>query len=182
METLILVDDHDREIGHEEKDRCHLLPCRLHRAFSVFIVNGKGEMLIHRRAAAKKTWPCYWTNACCSHPRKGETLEEAAQRRLSQELGFTCPVVRLFSFSYHAKYDSTYGENEVDHVFLGTYDGKVSPDPAEVDEWAFIPIPDLLADVEKRPEAYTPWFRMALPRVVEYLWNFNSPRSTDSNG
>ena len=114
---LILVDENDNEVGYEEKELCHLLPTKRHRAFSIFIFNSAGKILIHKRSALKKTWPGFWTNACCSHPRKGESLEEATARRLQEELGFQTQLIHLFTFLYHADYDGTYGENEIDHVF-----------------------------------------------------------------
>jgi isopentenyl-diphosphate delta-isomerase len=169
MDQLIIVDDNDKEVGYGEKDECHLIPAKLHRAFSIFIFNSKGEMLIHKRSSIKKTWPGYWTNACCSHPRKGESLEEATTRRLREELGFTCPIEFLFSFYYKADYDSTYGEHEIDHVFAGKYDGDVKPDRNEVEEFAFVPIDALREDVQMSPQKYTPWFRQALPTVLEHI-------------
>jgi isopentenyl-diphosphate delta-isomerase len=169
MDTLILVDTEDRERGFEEKEICHLIPTKLHRAFSIFIINEKGEMLIHKRAGGKKTWPGFWTNACCSHPRKGETLVTATKRRLKEELAVFCPVTHLFSFRYSAEFDATYGENEIDHVFLGTYNGVVKPDPKEIEEWKFVNLEELAIDVEARGEGYTPWFKKALPKVMEQV-------------
>ncbi len=169
MDRLIIVDENDKEIGYGEKDECHLIPAKLHRAFSIFIFNSKGEMLIHKRSGSKKTWPGYWTNACCSHPRKGESLEEATTRRPREELGFTCPLESLFSFYYKADYDSTYGEHEIDHVFMGIYDGDVTPDGNEIEELAFVPVDALIEDVQRSPQKYTPWFRQALPTVLEHI-------------
>ena len=123
-------------------------------------------MLIHRRSRAKKTWPGFWTNACCSHPRKGESLDSAIQRRMVEELGFSCPVSHLFAFHYEALYDERYGENEVDHVFVGTYDGPVYPDHSEIEEWTFVPFDALGADMAAEPKKYTPWFKEALPGVL----------------
>ena len=164
---MILVDSDDNEVGYEAKERCHIWPAKLHRAFSIFIMNGKGEMLVHRRALGKKTWPGFWTNACCSHPRKGEATDAAAARRLKEELGFVCPLKHLFTFEYSARYDDKWGENEVDHVFLGHYDGPVRPDADEIAEWKFVPIKELREDVAARPGLYTPWFKIALERVLE---------------
>jgi isopentenyl-diphosphate Delta-isomerase len=169
-DTLICVDEGDNETGFEEKERCHLRPTRLHRAFSVFIFNSRGEILIHRRSALKKTWPGFWTNACCSHPRKGESLEAAVPRRLKEELGIETPVTRLFSFQYKADYDVEYGENEIDHVFAGYYDGPVFPDPDEIDEWGFIGTEELSQEVEAHPLSYTPWFKIALPLVLQSIF------------
>lgn len=166
QDMLILVDEADNELGYEEKSSAHAWPAKRHRAFSVFIFNGRGEMLIHRRAADKKTWPGFWTNTCCSHPRKGEATADAAARRLKEELGFTCPLKHVFTFEYSARYDDKIGEHEVDHVFLGRYDGPVNADVNEVAEWKFISVSELLNDVKARPEKYTPWFKLALERVI----------------
>jgi isopentenyl-diphosphate delta-isomerase len=168
-EMLILVDDNDREIAFKDKESCHLIPAALHRAFSIFIVNSQGEMLIHKRQRTKMTWPGYWTNACCSHPRKGEALNEAARRRLTEELGIACDVEPLFKFHYKADYDATYGEHEVDHVFLGIYDGDVKPNIDEIEEHRFMSIDRLMDDLKARSDEYTPWFIMALPGVLERL-------------
>lgn len=167
MDELQLVDRDDHETGSGEKELCHRIPTTLHRAFSIFIFNRKGQMLIHRRASGKTTWPGFWSNACCSHPRKGESLADATRRRLHEELGFICPLTHLFAFTYKADYDEQYGENEIDHVFVGTYDGPVKPDKREVAEWKFIPISDLTHDIKVNPERYTPWFKEALPRVLQ---------------
>ncbi len=119
MDLLVLVDSEDNIMGYDEKENCHFIPTRLHRAFSIFIINSKGEMLVHKRSRLKNTWPGYWTNACCSHPRKGETLNDATQRRLREELGFACPLKYIFKFQYKSDYDRKYGENEIDNVFIG---------------------------------------------------------------
>jgi isopentenyl-diphosphate delta-isomerase len=168
-DQLILVDRNDNIVGHEEKDKCHIIPALLHRAFSIFIINAEGHMLIHKRSALKKTWPGFWTNACCSHPRKDETLEMATKRRLREELGITADLKPLFTFQYEAPFDEEYGENEVDHVFIGMHDGPITADPAEIEAWRFMNIHDLAADVKARPEKYTPWFALALPRVLDTL-------------
>ncbi len=166
-EQLILVDKDDNEIGSEEKDKAHRGSLPLHRAFSVFIFNIKGELLIHKRSGKKKTWPGFWTNTCCSHPRVGEATEEAAKRRLEEEMGFSCPLKFLFKFTYKARYDDVYGEHEVDNVFSGRYDGPVKPDRNEVDEWKFVGVGGLRSDMKKNPEKYTPWFRLCLERVLQ---------------
>lgn len=168
MEELQLVDENDQEIGSAEKELCHRTPTTLHRAFSVFIFDKKGRMLIHRRAEGKKTWPGFWSNACCSHPRKGESLAEATRRRLQEELGITSPpLTHLFSFAYKVDYDEHYGENEVDHVFVGVYDGVIIPDKEEIADWRFVTISDLLHDIKVNSGQYTPWFKEALPRVLQ---------------
>jgi len=169
MDMLILVNKDDEEVGCKEKESCHLIPVALHRAFSIFIVNTKGQMLIHKRQSTKKTWPGFWTNACCSHPRKGEDLQEATKRRLQEELGVICDVKPLFKFHYRADYDTKYGEHEVDHVFLGIYDGDVKPNNDEIQEHRFMAIDELMEDVRLRGGEYTPWFKLALPGVREHV-------------
>ncbi len=166
MEQIILVDSNDNEIGCKEKEKCHRPPI-LHRAFSVLIFNGKGQMLIHKRSAKKKTWPGFWTNACCSHPRKGEDTKKAAERRLNEELGFSCDLKFLFKFEYKAMYDNEWGEHELDYVFEGDYDGPVKPDEDEVEEIKFVNVGELKKDIKTHPEKYTPWFRIALERAMD---------------
>ena len=178
-DSLILVDEHDNCIGYEEKEPCHILPVKRHRAFSIFIFNSAGQILIHRRSTLKKTWPGFWTNACCSHPRRGESLGEATERRLREELGFETRLTYLFTFSYTADYDSQYGESEIDHVFLGFYDGMVSPDPGEIEDWKFVDPEVLNADLQKRPENYTPWFKRALPEVLQRVRDLSPDASKE---
>ncbi len=166
MEQIILVDSGDREIGYEEKEKCHSHP-KLHRAFSVFLFNDAGEMLVTQRSSAKKTWPLFWSNACCSHPRKGESCEAAAKRRVKEELGIDCAPEFLFKFEYSAQYDDTWGEHELDWVFSGKHDGPVNPDETEINDWKFVDVQELREDVRKNPDRYTPWFKLALERVLE---------------
>jgi isopentenyl-diphosphate delta-isomerase len=168
-DEIILVDDRDNDIGSEEKELCHRLPVKLHRAFSIFIFNGERQMIIQKRSTAKKTWPGFWSNACCSHPRKGEDLSEATLRRLQEELGFTCPLQHIFTFRYNADYSTEFGESEIDHVFIGQFDGEVKPNGDEIDDWQFISFDVLSRDVAGNPEKYTPWFKEALPEVIKHI-------------
>lgn len=169
MEQVILVDPMDNEVGFEEKFECHKMPVQLHRAFSVFIFNDKNQLLLTRRNVEKKTWPGFWSNACCSHPRKGEPVELAAKRRLEEELGFTCDLEFLFKFIYKADYDKTWGEHELDHVFVGRYAGPIHPNPSEIGDLKYVDLGQLKRDVKEHPEHYTPWFKIALPRVLEHM-------------
>lgn len=164
---LVLVDEDDNIVGYREKEHCHRTPAKRHRAFSIFIFNSKREMLIQRRSHMKKTWPGFWTNACCSHPSKNELLQTATRRRLREELGFEIPVTFLFKFSYESDYDKEYGENEIDHVFVGIYDGKIKPNRDEIADWRFVTIEALSAEVQTSPGEFTPWFRKALPHVLK---------------
>ena len=169
MHEVILVDSEDNELGTAEKYPPHMYPMKLHRAFSVFVLNAEGQLLIHRRGKDKRTWPDFWTNTCCSHPRPNEPVEIAAARRLKEELGFECDLKFLFKFEYQAKYNEEYGEYELDHVFLGHYDGDVKPDPSEVAEFKFVDLSYLEKDMKENPEKYTPWFKISFPRVLEHI-------------
>src|ERR1700754_4636109 len=137
QEEVILVDKDDTPLGTMEKIEAHR-QALLHRAFSVFIFNSKGEMLLQRRAPGKYHSPGLWTNACCSHPRPGEDTGVAAGRRLQGGLGVTMPMGKLFEFTYRSVFDNGLTEYEFDHVFVGVYDGDVYPDPAEVSEYSWM--------------------------------------------
>lgn len=165
-ETVILVDEKDNAIGTAEKISAHRNG-QLHRAISVLVFNGKGEMLIQQRAAGKYHWPGIWANTCCSHPRPGETAQEAAERRLREEMGFTCDLGKLFVFTYRAEYDNGLIENEIDHVFSGVYDGQVMPNPAEVQDYAWKRADDIRKQIDENPEKYAPWFRIILERIKD---------------
>jgi isopentenyl-diphosphate delta-isomerase len=163
MDELILVNASDEEVGHANVTTCHQRPAKRHRAVSVFLFNSAGEMLITQRSGFKKTWPLYWSNACCGHPRKGETCEAAAPRRLSEELGVEAPPLSfLFKFEYSAQYNENWEEHEVDWVFAGRCEGPFPADPKEVAGWKFIDVEELRADILRRPEQYTPWFKICL--------------------
>ena len=166
-DDLILVDEHDNEVGHAPKLDAHLNGGTLHRAFSIFIFNAAGEMLLQRRAAGKYHFGGLWTNACCSHPRRGQTTLDAAHLRLREEFGFDTGLTERFAFTYRAT-DPTSGltEHEFDHVFTGRFDGQPRPNPEEIGEWKWMRPEELLADVETNPESYTPWFKVAVKRVL----------------
>ena len=168
MEEIILVDEKDNTIGFEEKMKAHKRGGKLHRAFSVFIFNSEGKMLLQLRSKKKHHFKGLWTNACCSHPRKGEKLEDATHRKLKQEMGFDTELKEIFSFIYKAtdsKSDLT--EHEFDHVFIGNFDGKPNPNTEEIDDWKWIGIDNLKKDLEINPKKYTPWFTLALDRVIK---------------
>src|SRR3989344_2075598 len=169
MEQVVLVEKEDNDIGMAEKAECHHNPVRLHRAISVIVLNNNDQMLVTKRAALKSTWPGFWSNACCSHPRKGETPEAAAKRRMYEELGFACDLEFLFKFVYEAKFNAEWGEHELDHVFLGYYDGPVNADKDEADDHKFVGIAALQADMAKHPEKYTPWFKLMFKRVMYHI-------------
>src|SRR5687767_2621269 len=165
-DQLILVDSSDNEIGYADVTECHYGTPRLHRAFSVFVFNDAGEMLITQRSGKKNTWPLFWSNACCSHPRKGQDSATAATARLLTELGITASVDLLFKFEYRAQYDDNWGEYELDWVFLSHSNGPGNVNPDEVKDWEFIRIDNLREQVRSNPGKFTPWFRLSLDRVL----------------
>jgi isopentenyl-diphosphate delta-isomerase len=168
MAEVVLVDEFDRPIGFEEKIEAHRNGGKLHRAFSIFIFNSRGEMLLQRRAARKYHFARVWANACCGHPSRGETLEAAAHRRLGEEVGFDTELRRVFSFIYCAR-DARSGltERELDHVFAGEFDGSVQPAPSEIDELRWVDCADLLREVTTHPARFAPWFLLAVERLAE---------------
>ena len=168
VENVILVDPEDRELGTMEKMEAHRQGV-LHRAFSVFVFNSRGELLIHRRALEKYHSGGLWTNTCCSHPRQGETVVEAAQRRLVEEMGMRCQLEPKFSFIYRADLDHGMIEHELDHVLIGYSDVPAEPNPEEVCEVKYIGVKALEADIAENPDNYTAWFKICFPEVVSTL-------------
>lgn len=165
QEQVILVDENDRALGIAEKLIAHR-EGRLHRAFSIFIFNASGEMLLQRRALHKYHSAGLWTNACCSHPRPGESLAQATRRRLREEMGFECPLHPAFQFIYRAELEYGLIEHEYDHVFIGDHSGELQPDPREVMDHRWLSLPALAQELQTSPENYTVWFRIAAPRAV----------------
>lgn len=165
-EEVVLVDKNDNPLGTMEKMQAHKMGV-LHRAFSVFIYNSKGEMMIHRRALSKYHSPCLWTNACCSHPRINETVEEAAHRRLMEEMGFDCELKEELSFLYKADVGDGLIEHEFDHVFIGEFNGKPEINPDEVAEWKFVNPEVLKEEIKNHPAKFTEWFKIAFKKWTE---------------
>jgi isopentenyl-diphosphate delta-isomerase len=168
MEQVILVDQEDQQVGAMEKMEAHR-QALLHRAFSVFIFNKKGDMLLQQRATQKYHSGGLWTNACCSHPRPGEDTLAAAQRRLQEEMGFATNLERAFDFIYKAQLDNNLSEHELDHVYVGEYDGGILPDSAEVKDYCFKSIESIFESMELQPHKYTAWFHIALPKVMDWV-------------
>jgi isopentenyl-diphosphate delta-isomerase len=167
-DKVILVDEYDQEIGTANKLEAHLQGGQLHRAISVFILNDRAEMLLQQRAAGKYHFPGLWSNSCCTHPMPGERTIDAAHRRLQQEMGFDCPLKKLFTFNYQAGWSEQFYEKELDHVFIGQYEGDVQIDPNEADAFRWMSIAALTSDIAARPSHYTPWFQLSLPMVLQY--------------
>jgi isopentenyl-diphosphate delta-isomerase len=141
----------------------------LHRAFSVFILNDKKQMLLQRRALSKYHSPGLWTNACCSHPAPNEETLDAASRRLNEEMGFSCELKNINSFLYKSRFDNGLTEHEFDHVFIGNYNGLVQPEATEVKEYKWISLPDLDQMLQQNKEEFTTWFHLAYPLVKKWL-------------
>lgn len=166
MEELILVDEDDNVVGYDEKLAVHENGGRLHRAFSIFIYNSAGEMLLQQRAASKYHFGGLWTNACCSHPRRGETLADAVHRRLEFELGFDTELREVCSFVYRSEDpESGLVEHEYDHVFVGRHDGEPRPHPEEVGAWRWVDVARLRREIQQEPGRFTPWFQLALDEL-----------------
>jgi isopentenyl-diphosphate delta-isomerase len=179
-EQLILVDDSDREIGFKPKTECHLGQGVLHRAFSIFVFNSANELLLQQRSASKMLWPGYWSNTCCSHPRRGEALSTAVTRRLEQELGFTCPLEYLYKFKYHAQFGTVGAEHELCSVYYGRYDGPVDANVNEVAAWRFVGVEALERELASSPETFTPWFKMEWVHIrANYLDGMLASTGTD---
>ncbi len=167
MEEVILVDETDRAIGFEEKIQAHRNGGQLHRAFSVFIFDGRGRMLLQKRSTRKYHFGGLWTNACCGHPRRGEQVEDAAHRRMLEEIGFDTHLTEVHTFMYVAEdTNSDLTEREFDHVFVGQFDGFAKPQPDEIDELRWVRCEELQADLTANPDHYTPWFATAVPAVL----------------
>ena len=164
-EHVILVDETDTPVGTMEKMEAHR-KALLHRAFSVFIFDSKGNMLLQRRAPGKYHSPGLWTNACCSHPRPGEDTREAALRRLQEELGFSTPLEKSFDFIYRTEFGNGLTEHEFDHVFIGRYDGPIAPDASEVSDYCFRSPAAIHEDLAVTPGRFTTWFHLAFPLVA----------------
>jgi isopentenyl-diphosphate delta-isomerase len=161
---LVLVDADDREIGVVEKMSAHRDGI-LHRAFSIFVFDRSGRLLLQRRALDKYHSGGLWSNTCCSHPQPGERLIDAAHRRLEEEMGFDCDLRGGYAFIYRADVGNGLVEHEFDHVFVGRFDGQPRPDATEVHGWAWRPIDEVRADMNARPSVYTTWFKVALERL-----------------
>ncbi len=165
---VILVNEHDVQTGTMEKMEVHQ-KALLHRAFSIFIFNDKGEMLLHKRAEKKYHSGGLWTNACCSHPRPGDETLTAAETRLQEEMGFHVPLKKAFDFVYTAPFDNGLTEHEFDHVFIGNYNGDITPNAEEVSDYCFMSTEEIANSIQSHPQKYTEWFKIAFTKMEAYL-------------
>ena len=166
-QEVILVNEKDEQIGTMKKMEAHEKGL-LHRAFSVFIFDKKGRMLLQQRAAEKYHGAHLWTNACCSHPLPGETVESAARRRLKEELGFSTELREIFTFTYKAEVENDLVEHEYDHVFAGEYEGGLDPNPTEVSGFLYTEMSELKRQIDNDPLKFTSWFKIAFPKIESW--------------
>jgi isopentenyl-diphosphate delta-isomerase len=165
-DTLILVDEADHGVGYLNKEACHQGQGVLHRAFSLLIFNDNGELLIQQRSPSKRLWPLYWSNSCCSHPRGFETMEDATQRRLYEELGLTCSLQYLFKFQYQAQFDATGAENELCSVYIGCCAETPTINTQEINDWRWINPQTLQEELAAQGgRTFTPWFMLEWTRI-----------------
>jgi len=165
---VILVNEKDEMIGTMDKLDAHRAPY-LHRAFSVFIFNSQGELLLQQRNPSKYHSGGLWTNACCSHPGPGEETKLAAEKRLLEEMGFSTPIEEIFQFTYSHEFENGLYEHEYDHVFIGVYNGVIKPDPEEVSDYRYDSLETIMTSLKADPSQYTPWFLIAFPRIQDWF-------------
>jgi len=166
-EPLILVDLDDNAIDFLDKASCHDGDGVLHRAFSLFLFDVNGRVLLQKRSAGKRLWPGFWSNSCCSHPRKGETMETATRRRLMDELNIQAELEFVYKFSYHAKFGEAGSENELCSVYLGRSKDRVAANDTEISETRYVSPANLDRELRQSPELFTPWFKMEWLRLTE---------------
>lgn len=169
-EPLILVDAEDREVGFLSKLEAHAGEGVLHRAFSVFLFDREGQVLVQQRSASKPLWPLFWANSCCSHPRRGETVEGAAVRRVREELGLEAELEPLFKFEYHARFRDLGSEHEMCSVLVGRFGGKPQVNGNEIAAWRMVRPAALDTELVARPGIYTPWLKLEWPRIRREFW------------
>lgn len=178
-EIVILVDQEDNQIGTMPKMEAHEKAV-LHRAFSVFVMNNKGEVMLQQRAAHKYHSPLLWTNTCCSHQRVGETNLEAGKRRLEEEMGFVTELRELFSFIYKAGFDNGLTEHELDHVMLGHYNQVPEINTEEVANWKWQSPEDIKNEIAQSPEKFTAWFKIIFEKFYDHLIQNSTPNEGKS--
>lgn len=169
-EQVILVNEQDEQIGLMPKMEAHE-KALLHRAFSVFIFNNQGELMLQQRAMHKYHSPGLWTNTCCSHQRQGESNIEAGKRRLQEEMGFVTELKEVTSFMYKAPFDNGLTEHEYDHVMIGDYNGEPRVNPEEVAHWKWMTLEAVRVDIATNPKVYTEWFKIIFDKFYHHLIN-----------
>ncbi|WP_046759266.1 isopentenyl-diphosphate Delta-isomerase [Kordia jejudonensis] len=167
-ENVILVNENDEQIGLMEKIEAHE-KALLHRAFSVFILNDKGELMLQQRALHKYHSPGLWTNTCCSHQRDGESNISAGKRRLQEEMGFVTDLAEAVSFIYKAPFDNGLTEHEYDHVMIGTYNDAPNINPDEVADWKWMDVQAIKDDIGAHPDQYTAWFKIIFDKFYQHI-------------
>lgn len=167
-EIIICVDKNDNEVGHIEKMDAHIKGL-LHRALSIFIFNEKNELLLQKRYSGKYHSPGLWTNTCCTHPNKDESTDDAAIRRLQEEMGFSCDLKEVFSFMYYIKFDNDLIEHEFDHVYFGRYSNEISINPLEVEDYKWISLDNIKVDLKTNPDNYTFWFKYTIENHIKEI-------------
>lgn len=167
-ERVILVNENDEQIGLMPKLEAHQKAV-LHRAFSVFILNRNGELMLQQRATHKYHSPSLWTNTCCSHQREGETNLEAGKRRLFEEMGFDCELKEIFSFIYKAPFDNGLTEHELDHVMIGEYENDPNINKEEVNSFKWMTLEAVKEDMQLKPAIYTEWFKIIFEKFYNHL-------------
>ena len=167
-EEVILVDINDVPLGTMPKMEAHEKAI-LHRAFSVFILNKEGQLMLQQRALSKYHSPGLWTNTCCSHQRLGESNLEAGTRRLQEEMGIKTPLEELFSFVYKAPFDNGLTEHEFDHVILGYYDSEPIINREEVANWKWMNLEEIITEIKTTPNNYTVWFKIIFDRFYNHI-------------
>ncbi|MDO3642923.1 MAG: isopentenyl-diphosphate Delta-isomerase [Mucilaginibacter sp.] len=163
-EEVILVDENDNELGRMEKMQAHKVGA-LHRAVSVFIFNGGGQLLLQKRAAEKYHSPGKWSNTCCTHPRPGEASIDAARRRLNEEMGMDCGLTAWGTLLYCSAFDNGLIEHENDHIFIGVTNSVPVVNPAEVEDYQYVELRTLQQSIQQHPDRYTPWLSLCLDKI-----------------
>jgi len=171
MEYVILVDENDQEVGQMEKMEAHEKGL-LHRAFSIFLFNNQNELLLQQRAHSKYHSGGLWTNTCCSHPRSGESVSQASNRRLMEEMGIKAEMESKFHFVYRAELDNELTEHELDHVVFGSFNGEPNINPDEVASWKYVSMNEIEEDMKTNPDNYTAWFRIVFDEVHNRTRNY----------
>ncbi|MYL25321.1 MULTISPECIES: isopentenyl-diphosphate Delta-isomerase [Halomonadaceae] len=170
-EPLILVDENNRVLGYDSKVACHRGSGQLHRAYSIFVFNRRNELLLQQRSPMKPLWPLFWSNSCCSHPRRGESEQESVQRRLEEELTIAARPEFLYQFRYHVSFGDIGSEHELCSVYIARWDEPVVLNPTEVADYCYIQPEVMDRELAEHPGRYTPWLKLEWPRLRNEFWS-----------